>query len=75
MFLENSLDNVLEDWIIQNDADKDHPIYLSLNNKSYSLNEILKEIRLQTAVEQYFSRKFNDLTIDLLLRNKENLND
>lgn len=74
LYLENSLDNVLEDWIIQNDADKDAPIYLTSDDKSYSLNDILREIRLQTPIGKEFSKKFNDLTIDLLLRNKENLN-
>lgn len=73
-FLENSLDNVLEDWIIENDADKNKPVYMTSEGKSFSLNDILQEIRLQTETGKEFSKKFNDLTIDLLLRNKEKLN-
>ena len=74
LFLKNSLDNVIEDWIIQKDEDKDKPVYITSNGKQYSLNDILKEIRLQTEVGKDFSRRLNSLTIDLLLRNKENLN-
>lgn len=73
-FLRSSLDNIIEDWIIAKDADKDKPIYITSNGKSYTLNDILTEIRLQTSVGKEFSTKLNSLTIDLLLRNKENLN-
>lgn len=74
-FLKNSLDNVIEDWIIAKEEDKDKPIYITSDGHSYSLNDILKEIRLQTNVGKSFSKKLNSLTIDLLLRKKENLND
>lgn len=74
LHLENSLDNTIEDWIINNAEDKDKPIYITTNGTSYSLNDILREIRMQTSVGKDFSRKLNSLTIDLLLRNRENLN-
>lgn len=74
-FLKTNLDNIIEDWIIQKDEDKDKPVYITSNGKEYSLNNILTEIRLQTEVGKDFSRKLNSLTIDLLLRKKENLND
>lgn len=73
-FLKTSLDNIIEDWIIQKDEDKDKPVYITSNGKEYSLNDILKEIRKQTEIGKDFSRKLNSLTIDLLLRKKENLN-
>lgn len=73
-FLENSLANTIEDWILNKSEDKDKPVYISTNGKSYSLNDILKEVRLQTDVGKDFSIKLNSLTIDLLLRKKENLN-
>lgn len=75
LFLQTSLDNIIEDWIIENDADKDKPVYITSDGNSYTLNDILKEIRLQTKTGKEFSKKFNDLTIDLLLRNKEKLDD
>ncbi len=74
LFLTNSLDNTIEDWIINKTEDKDKQIYITTSGTAYSLNDILKEIRLQTKVGKDFSKKLNSLTIDLLLRNKENLN-
>lgn len=74
LYLETSLDNTIEDWIINKDSDKDVPIYISTNGQSYSLNDIIKQIRLQTDIGKDFSKKLNSLTIDLLLRKKENLN-
>ncbi|XCF04802.1 response regulator [Tamlana crocina] len=74
-FLEFNIDNVIEDWIIDKDEDKDKPVYLTSDGASYSLNDILNEIRQQSEIGKEFTRKFNELTIDLILRNKENLND
>jgi DNA-binding NtrC family response regulator len=74
-FLKFNLDNVLEDWILQKNEDKDIPVYITTDGRSYSLNEIVKEIREQTSVGRDFSKKLNLLTIDLLLRNQEKLND
>lgn len=73
-FIESSLDNTIEDWILRRDEDKDKPVYFTGNGKSYSLNEILFEIRQQTEIGKAFSERLNKLTIDLLLRNKEKLN-
>ena len=73
-FLKTNLDNIIEDWIISKEEDKNKPIYLTSDGNSYSLNDILKEIRLQTEIGKDFSKKLNSLTIDLLLRGKENLN-
>lgn len=73
-YFSTSLDNTIEDWIIQKDEDKDKPVYFTSDGKSYSLNQILYEIRTQTDVGKSFARKLNELTIDLLLRKKENLN-
>lgn len=72
-FLKTNLDNIIEDWIIQKDEDKEIPIYITSNGKEFSLNDILKEIRTQSEIGKDFSRKLNSLTIDLLLRKKENL--
>jgi len=74
-YFKTSLDNTIEDWIIQKDGDKDKPVYFTSEGKSYSLNQILNEIRTQTDVGKSFAKKLNELTIDLLLRNKETLND
>ncbi len=73
-FLKTNLDNTIEDWIIQKDEDKDIPVFISSDGNSFSLNEILHEIRTQSEIGKSFSRRLNELTIDLLLRKKENLN-
>lgn len=73
--LENSLENAIEDWIINKEDDKDKPIYFTSSGKSFSLNQILKEIRNQSEIGLSFSQKLNKLTIDLLLRGKEKLDD
>lgn len=74
-YFKTNLDNTIEDWIIQKDEDKDKPVYFTSDGKSYTLNEILYQIRTQTDVGKSFAKKLNELTIDLLLRKKENLND
>lgn len=75
IFLNNSLDNIIEDWIIAKDEDKDKPVFFTADGLALSLNQILTEIRNQSEIGKSFSRKLNELTIDLLIRNKEKLND
>lgn len=75
LFLNNSLDNIIEDWIIAKDEDKDKPVFFTADGLALSLNQILNEIRNQSKIGKSFSRKLNELTIDLLIRNKEKLND
>nr|WP_199163022.1 response regulator [Elizabethkingia sp. ASV34] len=72
-YFKTNLDNSIEDWIIQKDEDKNKPVYFTSDGKSYSLNDILYEIRTQSDVGKSFARKLNELTIDLLLRKKEQL--
>ena len=73
-FFKTNLDNSIEDWIIAKDEDKDKPIFITSDGQAYSLNQILHEIRIQSEIGKTFSRRLNELTIDLLLRKKENLN-
>lgn len=75
IFFETNLDNTIEDWIIQKEEDKDKPVYFTGEGKSYSLNEILYHIRQQSEIGKSFAKKLNQLTIDLLLRNRERLDD
>lgn len=74
--IKMSIIHNIEDWINQHpESEKDKPIYITRESKSYSLNDILKEIRMQTKVGKDFSKRLTKLTIDLLMRNKESLND
>lgn len=71
---ENQIDNALEDWIEkQSDEEKNKPFILGPDGKMYSLNQILSEIRLQTAFGKDMSGKIIKLTIDLLARGKKQL--
>jgi len=75
-YADNDISIALEDWIsTHSDEDKNKPYILSLNGKELTLNEILKEIRIQSDIGKSFSKKLSKLTIDLLTRNKENLDD
>lgn len=73
-FLNSSIDNTIEDWILQKCEDRDKPVYSTGHGKSYSLNQMLYEIRHQTEIGKTFSKRLTRLTIDLLLKNKEKLN-
>ncbi len=75
LFYKNNLDNAIEDWIVEKEEDKDKPVFFTSDGMALSLNDILNEIRNQTDLGKSFSRKLNELTIDLLLRNKEKLHD
>jgi DNA-binding NtrC family response regulator len=72
--INSSVSAALEDWISSHPDDlKDTPYMLTINGAEYTLRDILKEVRLQTEIGTKFSNQLTKLTIDLLLRNKENL--
>lgn len=74
---EYSLDDisgVIEEWIKQHPTEaKNKPFMTSSDGTSYTLNDVLKEIRLQTSLGLDLAKSVNKLTIDLLMRNKEKL--
>ena len=72
--LETSLEGALEDWIESHDQ-KDKPILVTSSGKEYSPNDILKEVRMQTEIGAGFEKRLLKLTIDLLMRGKEKIND
>lgn len=66
----------LEDWIQSHpDSQKEKPYMITAEGKQLSLNQILREVRLQTEIGKDFSKNLLKLTIDLLVRNKESLDD
>ncbi len=75
-FADHDVSVALEDWIAtHSEEERAKPYMLSVDGKELSLNDILKEIRLQTDTGKQFSKKLTKLTIDLLIRKKESLND
>ncbi len=72
--LNTSVEGALEEWIAIQDAnDLDKPYLITANGRTYTLNELLKEIRLQTPVGTQLQKDLLMLTIDLLIRKKEQL--
>ncbi len=72
--LDTSIEGALEEWIsIQNEEDLDSPYLITANGEQYTLNELLREIRLQTPFGTQVQKDLLMLTIDLLLRNKKQL--
>ena len=50
LFFKNSLDNAIEDWIIEKPEDKDKPFFFTSDGMALSLNDILEEVRNQTEI-------------------------
>lgn len=74
--LLNRIDGALEEWIVNNSPDDLAKPYLKTRGgKSYSLLDILNEIRQDTPFGRDMVSGLLNLTIDLLARNKEQLND
>ena len=64
----------LEEWInLHSEEMKNIPYIFSRNGKTYTLNELLQEIRMQTEFGKQMEKNILMLTIDLLARNKERL--
>ncbi len=74
--LDSRLDSVLEQWINRHSEDERiKPFIATRSGKVYSLNDLLEEIRHRTDVGKDMEKKMIYLTIDLLARGKEKLND
>ena len=75
-YADNDVSIALEEWILSHSEEqKEKPFILTVDGKQLSLNELLNEIRMQSSTGKYFSRNLSKLTIDLLTRNKEKLDD
>lgn len=75
-YLNSSVSGALENWIKSHPQDdQDKPFLITVDGTELTLTDLLKEVRLQTKLGQSFSKKLNKLTIDLLVRKKENLDD
>ena len=76
IFIQNDVSSALEEWINAHSEDqKEKPYMVTADGKQFSLKDILKEIRLQSSIGLHFAKNLVKLTIDLITRNKEQLND
>lgn len=74
LFLNTKVEGAIEEWIkIQDKFSLDKPYIIEVGDKSYSLNDILREIRQQTEFGQQFQKDLIMATIDLLLKKKIHL--
>jgi CheY-like chemotaxis protein len=74
--IQNSLVGAIEDWISSHkEEDLEKPFLVLAKGKSLSLKQILAEIRLETNLGKTIRKNLMKLTIDLLMRGKENLDD
>lgn len=68
------IDNALEDWIEKQPEDSaNKPFLLAPDGNTYSLNQLLSEIRLQTKLGKSMSDKILKLSFDLLSRGKKKI--
>jgi len=73
-YIDGHVDSAIERWLEnQSEDDKNKPFLSSSDGRSYSMNDVLKEIRMQTPFGRSITLKINKLTIDLLFRKKEKL--
>lgn len=71
-----NIDVALEEWInAHSTVQKELPYILTAEGKKLNMNELLLEIRTQTKFGKQIAKSILKLTIDLLARNKEKLND
>lgn len=72
--IEARVDSALEQWIAMHpEEDKNKPYITTRDGKTYTLGEILEEIRLQTPYGQEVERKILMLAVDMLARGKKQI--
>lgn len=74
LFLNTEVEGAIEEWVkIESRFPRNKPYLIEARGKSYSLNDILKEVRLQTPFGRQFQKDLIMATIDLLLKKKISL--
>ena len=68
------IETALEQWILSQPNEKRGEQYVTAYGKTYTMNEILTEIRNQTDFGKKIVRNIITLTIELIARGKKQLN-
>jgi len=72
--IDKRVDSALEEWITMHpEEDKDKPYITTREGKTYTLGDILEEIRLQTPYGKEVERKIIMLAVDMLARGKKQI--
>jgi DNA-binding NtrC family response regulator len=75
-FLDIDMANAIEEWIGASPVERrDMQFITTSDGKTFTLNELLNEIRQETPTGKYFANNLLKLTVDLIARNKEKIND
>lgn len=69
--MNTKLDCVLEDWISNHTDEIQNRPYINSGDKTYTLKDVLSEIRKQTEFGKTIERNMILLAIDLIVRNKK----
>ena len=73
-YLNSQIDTAVESWLeTHSEEDRNKPFLTSANGQNYSMNDLLREIRMQTEFGKSVALDINKLTLDLLFRNKEKI--
>lgn len=73
-YLNSQIDTAVEKWLENHTAEEKNKTFLiSTDGQKYSMNDLLKEIRMQTQFGKTIALNINKLTLDLLFRNKEKI--
>lgn len=68
--IEYGLSNALEKWIMAQPGNHDEPYLISIDGQSYSLNQMIDEVRKDTTQGQEFIQNLVNLTIDLMAKHE-----
>jgi DNA-binding NtrC family response regulator len=72
--MNSQIDSAVESWLENHSKEeKNKPFLTSADGRKYSMNDLLKEIRMQTGFGQSITLNINKLTLDLLFRKKEKI--
>jgi len=75
-YWEQAIAGAFEEWVNSKEKSKrEVPYLLTLDNKSFSLNDLLKEVMLQTNLGQETLKDLKMAVVDLLIRKKISIDD
>lgn len=73
-YLNSQIDTAVESWLeSHSEEERKKPFLKTSDGQSYSMEDLLREIRMQTPFGKKIALDINKLTIDLLFRKKEQI--
>jgi DNA-binding NtrC family response regulator len=74
--LDINIANAIDEWIEANPIERRNAQFITTSDgKTFTLNELLNEIRQESPTGKQFANNLLKLTVDLVARNKEKLSD